>query len=348
MRCVRLRNRHSAFTLIELLVVIAIIAVLIGLLLPAVQKVREAANRASCSNNLKQIGLGVHNYHDANRFLPPAQIRNEWVTWAVLLMPYIEQNAQYAKWDITRRYSEQPGAIGSAADPCPYNIKTYFCPGRRSTDVGFSVNDVPGGTGVTFPARPGGLSDYAASQGSDNNNAVLRNSDPGAIRATLADGTLYSTGNFADNAPAGVKVVSFKGFTTLSTIEDGTSNTLMIGEKHVRPNSRDGRNEDRSVYSANNANNHSRNGGVNINADGVEQIFRIVPDEADQTATPLNNASFGGPHSNVCMFVFADGSVKGLNKSISPGTISGGRLNPGPFHYLNVRNDGVAVQASDF
>jgi len=263
-------------------------------------------------------------------------------------MPYIEQNAQYAKWDIQRRYSEQPGAVGSAQDPCPYNIKTYFCPGRRSTDVGFSVNDVPGGTGPTFPARPGGLSDYACTQGSDNNNGAMRNTDLGTIKSVLADGTPYTTTDFAANAPAGVRVLSFKGFTTLSTIEDGTSNTLLMGEKHIRPNSRDGKNEDRSVYSANNANNFSRNAGVNINSDGVEQIFGIVPGEADQNTTPNNNASFGGPHANVCMFVFVDGSVKGLNKSISPGTISGGKLFPGPLHYLAVRNDGVAVNANDF
>ena len=166
--------------------------------------------------------------------------------------------------------------------------------------------------------------------------------------ATLADGTPYTTTDFAANAPAGVRVLSFKGFTSLSTIPDGTSNTLLIGEKHIRPNSRDGKNEDRSIYSGNNGNNWSRNAGVNITDAGVEQIFRIVPSETDQNTTPDNNASFGGPHSNVCMFVFVDGSVKGLNKSISPGTISGGKLFPGPLHYLAVRNDGVAINASDY
>ena len=70
------------------------------------------------------------------------------------------------------------------------------------------MNDVTGGSGPTFPPRPGGLSDYAHCQGSDNNNGAMRNSDPAAIRATLADGTPYSTGNFADNAPAGVRVTA--------------------------------------------------------------------------------------------------------------------------------------------
>jgi prepilin-type processing-associated H-X9-DG protein len=329
------------------LVVIAIIAVLIGLLLPAIQKVRDAAARASCSNNLKQLGLGVHNYHDANGFIPPAQIRNEWVTWAVLLLPYIEQDAAYRKFDIQRRYSEQPGAVGSAADPCPYNVKTYFCPGRRGPEVGFSVNDVTGGEGPTFPARPGGLSDYAHCQGSNNTNGAMRNSDPAALRATLANGTHYATGNFANNAPAGVRVVAFKGFTNLAAMDDGTSNTILIGEKHVRPNSRNGRNEDRSVYSGNNGNNFSRNAGVNITEAGVQQVFRIVPSETDQNTTPLNNASFGGPHSGVCMFVFVDGSVKALRKDLSPGTITGGRINPGPLHLLAVRNDGQVVTGVD-
>src|SRR5207249_4174625 len=99
------QGKQDGFTLIELLVVIAIISVLIGLLLPAVQSVREAGRRIECANNLKQIGLACHNYHEAEGGLPPT--RTEWdggLSWAVIILPYIEQDNFFRQWSILQRY----------------------------------------------------------------------------------------------------------------------------------------------------------------------------------------------------------------------------------------------------
>src|SRR5207253_8153765 len=165
--------RSAGFTLVELLVVTAIVSVLMALLLAAVQRVREAANRAKCANNLRQVGLAILQYHDTSLQLPATFIRQDWATWAVLILPYIEQSNEYKLWDTQLRYYDQANRNNSSLDPTGRNIPTYFCPSRRSAGGLSTANgttettqDVPSMGHLagysSFTHRAGGLGDYAA------------------------------------------------------------------------------------------------------------------------------------------------------------------------------------------
>jgi prepilin-type N-terminal cleavage/methylation domain-containing protein/prepilin-type processing-associated H-X9-DG protein len=222
MRSVSVQRR--AFTLIELLVVIAIIGVLIGLLLPAVQKVRESANRMRCSNNLKQISLALHAYHDAYTMLPPGGFPPSMssytgvyrVGWAVLLMPFFEEGNRYNTllthgtidqvnpWRTTNVYAG-PGGICTA----PINI--FACPSSELT---------PGSPDAGMNSTGQSASPFAYYQSSFHYRANGGSPLGGIIQSSTGRNQWYTTSG----------VIYPQSTTRLTDITDGTSNTLLLGE----------------------------------------------------------------------------------------------------------------------
>lgn len=200
-------TRRKGFTLIELLVVIAIISMLMGLLLPAVQKAREAASRISCANNLKQIGLALHNHEGTFGRLPPSRLGDGKATWAVLILPFLEQENLYRQWNLDATYYQQ----NDVARMTPY--KGYYCPSRRSsaTDPVSISGDQWSGGGPGAPHVPGGLGDYVANIGTTGFDYPFVTPPNGA----------FQTG----------RGLGFNAF-----FMDGLSNTVFVGEKHVPVN----------------------------------------------------------------------------------------------------------------
>ncbi|MFV1966545.1 MAG: DUF1559 domain-containing protein [Pirellulaceae bacterium] len=229
-------RRHKAFTLVELLVVIAIIGILVALLLPAVQAAREAARRMQCSNNLKQIGLGLQNYHDTYKTFPFAWMVDlsrglgnlNAQVWGVRILPFLEQQPLKDQYDDRFPAVNEFAAIPAVAQNLQVIqtvVPVYLCPSTpgdgpsRTYDADLNSYGFP----LTWTAAP---SDYCASTGVRGDFATLAYANYAGGGGGGREGVLQYNGSDLGN-PA----VNISDSSRIATIRDGTSNTIVIGER---------------------------------------------------------------------------------------------------------------------
>ncbi|MCG6154570.1 DUF1559 domain-containing protein [Rubinisphaera margarita] len=327
-----LKTRRG-FTLIELLVVIAIIAILVALLLPAVQQAREAARRSSCKNNLKQIGLALHNYHETYRVFPPGYIHrvgavgqeNKW-GWATHLLPFVEQGTLYDAMEVSNGNNDLDDFDGPSGLAGTSIISTYRCPSDPAPDM----NNRRGNRST---------SNYVANYMADNGDVNT------ALTPTQPDSPTSHTdrdGMFAANTK-----------TKMRDITDGTSNTIGIGERAWELNINNGKARcDAGVWAGVNAGNANGNHNFNstsnrakgsavmaVTATGINKVDTFG---ATQTTENVCAIGYNSMHSGGAQFLLMDGSVRFLSENLDHKPDASNTIDS-TFERLAHRSDGQVV-----
>lgn len=286
------RGKHQGFTLVELLVVIAIIGVLIALLLPAVQQAREAARRMQCSNNLKQLGLALHNYHDTFGKLPSGGHQETELSWHVSILPFMEQPALYDQFAFTTGGYAQTNKVQHATN----RVDGYLCPSgsiENATDSAHTDKYTTHYYGVMGPkgTNPTSSSAYVGNY-----------SSTGGTCPVSSHGGLSDQGMLRTNQNRAFRDVT-----------DGTSNTVMVGEKSwAKPSG----GTDFARYRPWTRGSAGTGGGCW--ASGVKNLAYPIN---SQHVTQFNDISFGSEHPGGAMFLNVDGSVAFLPETIDFGVL---------------------------
>lgn len=313
MRSVQRHFTNKGFTLIELLVVIAIIAILVALLLPAVQQAREAARRSSCKNNLKQLGLAMHNYHDVYKAFPPGYVDERgngktiadndghWA-WSAFILPMVELSPLYDQLQVGNVSASQNMSLNKKS--MQQSQPAFTCPSdagapkfhSTSTAPGYAIETNPGNANSGLP-----VANYIACNNTTN---VRINPNTGAGN----DGTKGAVGVFYRDSS-----------TRFRDISDGTSNTLLIGE---RPYKHSGQVMKAgtllAVRDANGNGPSAQDNGPSWNQ-GAITIMGHVRDGINPILTTANssrNGNFGSKHQGGAQFVMCDGSVRFISENI--------------------------------
>lgn len=298
--------KKRGFTLVELLVVIAIIGILVGILLPAVQMVRESARRTQCLNNLKQLGLAVQNYEGSHKQIPPARPADGFLTWPVLLMPFLEANNLYQRFDVQAHYNAQDPAV------LIEGMQVMVCPSRR-IGIPISLDETNG-------SPSGAVGDYAGNAGSHAHHPTFH----WALFENEVDG-VFNSGLLRDNRVINFRLTGqIKGRYGFEDVTDGLSNTQFIGEKFVSPDrlGEAGGNGDGCIYNGDEPSTFMRLAGGYLKLSASPDDGTVVGD------FPV----FGSAHPGTVGFVFGDGSTHTLNVDIDGDVLA----------KLSARNDGQA------